>query len=181
MTELINELYRVPGSYQMNRLQLSVEEHKKAWKKQRINTGSDSRGLSYSHFKIAATDDRIAEVDSLFRNIPYTKGISPAPWRNVTDFQLLKKEGVFEADLMRTIQLYMADFNINNKRLGRDVVFHAEEMGYLPDELTGSRKGKMASLTILNKILINDLWCLRRIAAALCSTDAKSCYDRVIH
>lgn len=181
MQELISELEEVKTAKNMGRLNLTLEEHQKSWKKQRINTGSNSRGLSYSHYKIAASDDAIAEVDALLRGIPYEKGFSPIMWRKVIDFQLLKKEGVFEVDLMRMIQLYMADFNVNNKRLGREVVAHAEEIGYLPEELTGSRKRKMAAITILNKILINDLWRLRRTSAALCSTDAKSCYDRMIH
>ena len=82
---------------------------------------------------------------------------------------------------MRTIQLMMAEFNINNKKFGREIIWKAEEIGYLPDEIMGSRKHKRAILTVLNKVLVADIWRMKRTPAAICSNDAKSYYDRIIH
>lgn len=182
MVKLIESLAKWEDVSSMKELfEISKESHQRAWQKQNAKTSSDSRGLSYSHYKGAAEYDSIAEVDSLFRNIPFQKGFSPKTWQRITDFQLLKKAGIFDVDLMRTIQLFTADFNMNNKALGKTVMSIGECVGYFPEEIRGSRKFKKAALTILNKVLINDIWRLKRVIAALCSTDAKSCYDRVIH
>ena len=75
----------------------------------------------------------------------------------------------------------MAEFNTNNKKFGRDIIWQAEENKYLPEEITGSRKHKRAILTVLNKVLVAHIWRMKRSPASICSNDAKSCYDRIIH
>ena len=82
---------------------------------------------------------------------------------------------------MRTIQLFVAQFNMNNKKTGRDAMARAEELGVMPKEQAGSRKHHRAVLSALNKVLTVDLLRMRRQAGALCSNDAKSCYDRLVH
>ena len=82
---------------------------------------------------------------------------------------------------MRTITLMDAAFNMNNKQLGRDLLNHAEKHQALAQEQYGSRKNHQSSTAATNKVLTMDLLCLHRQAGALCSNDAKSCYDRVVH
>ena len=57
----------------------------------------------------------------------------------------------------------------------------AEELGVMPKEQAGSRKHHRLVLSALNKVLTMDLLWMRHQAGALCSNDAKSCYDRIVH
>jgi hypothetical protein len=82
---------------------------------------------------------------------------------------------------MRTIQLFVAQFNMNNKKTRKDVMAKAESLGVMPKEQAGSRKHHQAVLSALCKVLTMDLLRMRHQAGALCSNDAKSCYDRIVH
>jgi hypothetical protein len=84
-------------------------------------------------------------------------------------------------DKLRTIVLTEADYNFNNKKLGRDAIAHAERNNLIALEQYGSRKGKQAIDQALNKRLSYDILRMTRQPGALCSNDAKSCYDRVLH
>jgi hypothetical protein len=157
---------------------LSLEEHQNGWKKQKEKTASVSSGLAFSDHKAASYDDEMSEIDRLMQEIPYTQGFSPALYQIITDYEILKKSGVYDVEKMRTIQLFIAQFNMNNKKSGRDVMTRAKELGAIPKEQAGSRKHHCSVLSALNKVLTMDLLHLRRQAGALCSNDAKSCYDR---
>jgi hypothetical protein len=74
----------------------------------------------------------------------------------------------------------VASFNMNNKHTGRTVMQRAEKLNLIPSDQYGSRKGKRAILAALNKVLTMDLSRLRCLPMALCSNDAKSCYDRIV-
>jgi hypothetical protein len=50
----------------------------------------------------------------------------------------------------------------------------------LPEQY-GSRKKHQAIEAALNKVLTQGIWRQKRQSGALCSNDAKSCYDRVVH
>ena len=82
---------------------------------------------------------------------------------------------------MRTITLMNSEFNINNKKLGRDMMAHAEQHQLLAPEQYGGRKHHRSVIAALNKCLTMDLLRLHRQSGALCSNDAKSCYDRIVH
>ena len=74
-----------------------------------------------------------------------------------------------------------AELNINNKKLGQDMMFNAKANHALPLEQYGSRKNLQSVTAALNKRLTMDLLRQKRQAGALCSNDAKSCYDRIVH
>jgi hypothetical protein len=80
-----------------------------------------------------------------------------------------------------TLLLLDPEFNQNNKILGRNLMSHAEASAQMPAEQYGSRKKHRAIKAALNKVLIRDIWRQKRQSGALCSNDAKSCYDRVVH
>jgi hypothetical protein len=133
------------------------------------------------HYNAGSQDDTINAVDTLLRQLPYQHGFSPDSWKSLTDVEILKKAGVYDVELMRIIQLMHAEFNMNNKKLGRDVMAFAETHHALAPEQFGSRKNHQAILAALNKRLTMDLLRQCRQAGALCSNDAKSCYDRIVH
>ena len=119
---------------------IHIDEHTKGWRKQKESTSSEPSGLTFSHFKAALEDEALTKVDLLIRQLPYRHGFSPESWRNITDVQILKKAGVFDVEKMRTIQLMHAEFNMNNKKLGRNMMAFAKKCNVLGPEQFGSRK-----------------------------------------
>lgn len=57
----------------------------------------------------------------------------------------------------------------------------AERLSLMPEAQYGSRHGKSAGIQVLNKVLLFVLSRVQRISFGYCSTDAKSCYDRIVH
>lgn len=165
----------------MPQMDVTPEGNRSAWLKQKESVSSEPAGLSFSHYKAGAQDNDINQFDAALRGLPYKYGFSPKHWREITDVEILKKAGVYDIDKMRTITLMDAAYNMNNKQLGRDVMMHAESLNNLAREQYGSRKHHQANTAATNKVLTMDLLRLRRQAGALCSNDAKSCYDRVVH
>ena len=160
---------------------VTPEANKRAWAKQKEVVSSEPNGLTFSHYKAGAQDPVINEFDAMLRNLPYKYGFSPSHWQEITDIAILKKAGVYDVEKMRTITLMDAAFNMNNKQLGRDLLIHAEALKNLPREQYGSQKNHRSSTAAANKVLTMDLLRMRRQAGALCSNDAKSCYDRISH
>ena len=160
---------------------ITTEEHKKSWRKQNERTSSEPTGLSFNHYKAAAHDPMLADFDATMWNLPYAKGFAPQLWKNITDVEILKKAEVYDINLMRTIQLMNSELNMNNKKLGRDLMTRGEKCKLIAREQYGSRKKHQSITAALNKRLTMDLLRQRRQSGALCSNDAKSCYDRVVH
>ena len=86
-------------------VEISTEEHQKAWAKLKERTSAKPTGLSFSHCKAAAQDKLLSDFDATMRNTPYANGFAPNLWRNITDVEILKKANVYDINLMRTIQL----------------------------------------------------------------------------
>ena len=99
----------------------------------------------------------------------------------MTDVEILKKAGVYDVEKMRTILLMNAEFNMNNKKLGREMMANAERHGKIAREQYGRRRHHQCILSALNKRLTMDVLRQTRRAGALCANDAKSCFDRVVH
>jgi hypothetical protein len=60
-------------------------------------------------------------------------------------------------------------------------MLNAEKFCVLAPEQFGSHKSLTSICQALNKVLTYNLICQRRIPAAMCSNDAKSCYNRIVH
>jgi hypothetical protein len=159
---------------------ISELENKQGWTKRKLASAEPS-GLTMDHYAVGAEDPLLNKIDTLLRQLPYQFGFSPEAWQTITDIEILKKAEVYEVELMRTIQLMHAEFNMNNKKLGRDVMSFAELCKALAAEQFGSRKNHQSILAVLNKRLTNDLLRQCRLAGVLCANDAKACYDRIVH
>jgi hypothetical protein len=151
----------------------SLHDHKAGWQKVRERTSAGISGLTIPQMKAHLQDEYNTNVDIIFARIPYQNGFSPARWRKGIDVMLEKKKGVSNIDKLRAILLYEADFNQNNKKLGRDMLAMAEEFNAIAPEQFGSRKFLSAVDQSLNKALTFDIWRQNRTSAALCSNDAK--------
>jgi len=95
------------------------EEFKQSWGKQNTQTSCESSKLPFSHHIANTYHKQLLEVDMTLHTVPFEMGFAPTPWEPMTDFELLKKLGVFDIELMRTIELMAAQYNMNNKLLGR--------------------------------------------------------------
>ena len=162
-------------------LHLSAESHAHGWKKMKEKTSPGFSSLSFAQFKAASTEPDLCSLDAIMSEIPYRSGISPLRWQQGLDIMLQKQQGNFQVEKLRAILLYESDFNQNNKRFGRQLMFIAEKYKGMAMEQFGSRKNMSSIDQSLNKCLTFDLWRQLRTPGALCSNDAKSCYDRIVH
>jgi hypothetical protein len=93
-----------------------------------------------------------------------------------------KKKDNVRVDTLRAIfLLYKAAFNANNKTLGREMMYYAEQLKVIVKEQYGSRWAHCSVDQVLNRGITMDIVCQMKIPAAICSNDAKSCYDRIVH
>jgi hypothetical protein len=160
---------------------VTTANHRKYWQRSMESISSEPRGLHNGHYKAGAESELVSQFDAALRNIPYYMGYAPRTWCNITDLAIEKARGVILAHKMRTIQLMAAEYNTNNKQLGRDMMNHAESCKVLPEEHGGSRKDRQAAEQVLNKRLAMDVTRQTRRVMAMAGTDAKSCYDRMAH
>ena len=159
---------------------ISTQEHIQGWKKQKERTVSYQGELTFNKFKAGSQDKYIAQLDCMSRQIPLEKGFVPESYKHITYFQILKKLGVYDVEAMRTIQLVSAAFNVNNKKIGKEVIQRAEELHSIPGEQSGSRKGKRPVLTALNKVLVTDISRQTRLPLTINSSDAQAYYDCIV-
>ena len=90
--------------------------------------------------KAGSQDEHTTQLDCLSRQIPLAKGFAPGSYKQITDFQILKQAGIYDVETMRTIQLFSAAFNMNNKKIGKEVIRRAEELRLTPKDQSGSKK-----------------------------------------
>ena len=119
------------------------------------------------------------EWDAATRSSAYELVFVPEPWNVITDCQILKKPGVYDVEKMRTIALMPADFNMNNKKLGRDTMMTAEETGVLVDEQYGSRKGRSSTEAARDKVLAFNLIKMQLKPTGWGGLDNFQCYDNM--
>ncbi|HEY9815206.1 MAG TPA: reverse transcriptase domain-containing protein, partial [Candidatus Obscuribacterales bacterium] len=151
------------------------------WNKQKETIASESSALSYSHYKAAAQSPAIAETDAYMRSVPRRNGFGAKEAKNITDFMILKKAGLFDVKKMRIIQLMTAWWNANNKFDGRAMMANAEKLCRAINQQFGSRKRHMAARAALAKRVILDIMKQQVRQGCVISNDAKSCYDRIVH
>ena len=152
------------------------------WKKMKEATSAASiTGIHFGHLKSASLDPHLADFEATIAHIPYSTGYNPVQWQHSVCCMIKKKADVDLVTKLRTIVLTEADFNFNNKKLGRESLMHAEQNNLIAKEQYGSRRGKRAIEHALNKRLLYDIIRQNRRPGALCSNGAKSCYNRVLH
>ena len=160
---------------------ITCEEYKSGWKNVKERTSSSPSGLHVGHWKCGSLNPMINWLNTSMANIPFMSGYSPKRWKQGINVMIEKSKGNFRVDKLRTILLYEADFNLNNKYIGRDMMFKAEKAKILAKEQYGSRKKKAAITHALNKRLTFDILRQQRKKGGICSCDLKSCYDRIVH
>ena len=160
---------------------VSVEEYQQGWKKMKEYTTAGISGIHFGHLKSCARDSFLAQFESSLAQISYGSGVSSAFWQKSVICMIKKKQQEEHISRLRSIVLTEADFNFNNKILGRTTLQVAENNNMIAKEQYGSRKGRSSIDHALHKRLFYDIARQFRLPAALCSNDAKSCYDRIVH
>ena len=156
----------------------TLTSFKRGWKLVKEKTSSGR--LHFGHFKAGCQHPLISWLHFGMSELPFTSGFTPARWRKGTDVMLLKKSGDYRLDKLRTIVLYEADFNFQNKQLGRSAMRQALQYSQIADEQY-SRPGRGAIEHVLNRQLVFDNMRYRKQTYSMCSCDLKGCYDRIIH
>ena len=156
----------------------SLKSYRQGWKlaKERTATGN----LHVGHFKAGALHKKLGWLNFMMAVLPYTAGYVPLRWRKGTDVMLLKKEECYLVTKLRTIVLYEADFNAENKRLGKDAMKLAIKNNGIAAEQF-SRPGRSAQENAVCKRLVFDYARTTRRPYGMCACDLKSCYDRIVH
>ena len=113
--------------------------------------------------------------------IPGTVGYSPTRWQKTVAALLLKTEGDYRVHKTRPIPLIEADANHSFKQLARMSYNKAVKYNLLASEQYGSKEDSSASHLSSVKQMVCDLSRQMKTPIAICSTDAKSCYDRIVH
>ena len=129
----------------------------------------------------SCSDRYLNQVDTFLRNTATTLGIDAAAWKIITDLQILKKAHQFHVDTMRCIQLIDVEFNITNKHVGRRTLAHAEKAKAIVPNQYDSRKDYKCINCVTNKVLLNNRFRHKRIAAAWGMKDTRGCYGRIVH
>jgi len=158
----------------------SIEEYIQGWKKAREETSSSYSNVHFGHYIAGSQDERVASLNAGMAALPAMTGYSPNRWRHGLNVMLEKAPGNIDVERLRIILLFEADCNQNNKWIGRAFMREAERHDLLAVEQYGSRRYKDAITQCLNKRLWYDYIRSTRQPAALCSNDAKSCYDRIV-
>jgi len=184
---------------QRAKIDLSEERYAKAWKHSRERTSGGPSGIDFAHFRASTPKHYPAmhRFNSIMTAIPYETGFSPNSWQQGLNAMLEKKANKIEVDKLRAILLYEVDFNMNAKILGRDTMLFAEDLDTVRSrsarteprspytavakEQYGSRKEHSSQNQCLNKRLSWDIARQLKEPMAMCSNDAKSCYDRIVH
>jgi len=112
-------------------------------------------------------------------DIPLQMGFTYKQWKTGLNIMIKKMVGDFNVEKLCITLLFEADFSANNKWLGQAIMYQVEHEQLMVDEQFGSHKFKLAIYQCLNKHLLYNLIHFWHMAAALCSNDAKSCYDRI--
>jgi len=161
-------------------LQHSLMHHpslQSGMEKAREAMGSSTLGICFSHYMAGTFTLEILVINSPLTNTPLCTGFSYDCWKKGINVMIEKTCSNFNVKNLRIILLFKANFNANNKWLGHVIMYQAEQAHLLAHKQYGSCKFKSAIYQCLNKQLLYDVIQFKQWLAALCSNDAKSCYN----
>jgi hypothetical protein len=158
----------------------TTKDHIKSWKKMRVHTAASTFGPSFSEIITGTEDETIAEVDAATVSIAALTGYCPKRWSDAIDVMIPKKAASKHVEKLRIIVLFHSLFNMLNKKVAKQAMTQAKQLGVIPSEAY-AKQGFRAVDCGLNKVLTADILRQHHLPAALCSNDAKQCYDRIVH
>ena len=106
--------------------QIAPEEHHKEWKIQEEETSSANNAMGFKDHKATVYGKNMSKLDRLLWQFPCQVGFTLEGHQKMVDYKTLKKAGMLAIEKFRTIQLMVAAFNVNNKRMGQLAMKRAE-------------------------------------------------------
>jgi len=177
-TKLLHHLYNPPPIKDIP--PCTVKDYQCRWCKAQETTSSSPSEIHFGHYITSTFNLEILVINTKLADIPLCTGLTPACWHKGLNVMLKKSPGNYNVKKLHIILLFEADFNCNNKWLGKAIMFNAEAVGVLADKQYGSQKQKSTIVQCLNKMLFYDIVWFWHQPAALCLNNAKSCYDHII-
>jgi hypothetical protein len=162
-------------------MDMTLESFTSYWRKAKENISCYPSDLTFATMKASSYDSYLAHVDWILTRIPLISGYSPLRWQRCVDVMIPKKANKTDIDNLRTICLFEVDANFCFKHIGREMMKHGEKHGTIAKEQYGSRKSHRAIDLAVNKVLTNDIFRQGKRTGAICSNDAKACYDLIGH
>jgi len=114
-------------------------------------TASSPSSLHFRHYIVGIAEETIGKLNAILANIRLLSGTALTRWKQMLKVMLEKLAGNNNIKKLHIITLFKADFNNNNKWLGRVTMKLAEEYELLAPEQYGSHKIKAAITQCLNK------------------------------
>ena len=140
-------------------------------------TSFEPSGLSMPHWKAAAEDDLLSEINSMLITAPLQCGFSYDKWEVSLHCMLLKDKLPYWLRL-QIIQLFEADFNVAlNLILGRRQMFFRDKYGLNTEATYGGRKHKSCHQALTRIQYTTEYSRLTRIPIGLVDIDATGCFD----
>lgn len=136
--------------------------------------------IHFGHFKAATSHQTNLLLHYAPAEIPFRSSYTPKRWKEATNLMILKKEGIADIDRLGTIVLFEADYNHNNKFLGRTMMQHCGRHSFLAKDQY-LVPGKKCIDHVINQRLTFDIVWQQKTSMAMGSVDLSSCYDRVVH
>jgi len=160
--------------------QRTLDEITTGWCRAWEATSLSPSGIHFGHYMAGTFNLTIAIFNTRPANLGFIMGYSMKYWQTRLNVMLEKQKGNLNVEKLQIILLFEGDFNNNNKWLGRAVMFNAKAHNQMAPEQYGSCKEKSAAIQCLNKCLLYNYVCYTHTPLAVCSNDAKSCYDRIV-
>ena len=140
---------------------------------------SSPSGLTYAQMYAITNNPITLSIPATLAWAPFRFCFSPPSWQQATNVMLEKNKDNINVKKLRAIALLDSMLNHNNKLMERAMMDSAEKAGVIAKEQ--SRKGKECVDQSLHKVLTTNIWRQSRQSGIICSTDLKSCYDRIVH
>jgi len=155
------------------------DSYLRGWTKSQETMSSSALGIHFVHYIAGTINPEILVINTTMADIPLCMGFVYDRWKKGLNIMIEKAAGDFNVEKLWIILLFEADFNANNKWIGCAIMYQVEQENLMAAEQFGSCKFKSVIFQCLNKQLFYDLTQFHRIAAELCSNDAKSCYNHI--
>ena len=109
-------------------LKITTKEFQNGWKKMIESTSAGQSGIHFGNFIACADDNNLSKFESSIVQIPFVTGYLPYPWKEGSIVMIKKRSGEVDVSALRSLVLLEADYNFNNKILGRRSMLQAESI-----------------------------------------------------
>jgi len=136
---------------------LNTEAFCSHWHKARESMSSLYSSLHFRHYKSVATSPGIAHLHAWFTQLVFMMGISLSRYQSGLQVILEKMAGVIHVNLLHTILLMEADFNVAMIFLGHHMICNVIKNRAVLQECFGSLPEHTVIQVSLNRCLIADV------------------------